>query len=122
MATKLSRALLILLLASDAFWPSRAIAHAIVVASTPGPRETIAVSETRIEVRFNSRIDRARSRLVLMRPDGSQEALTITQGGVGESLDSEAKGLEKGSHRLLWQALSVDGHVTHGEIPFDVDR
>ena len=122
MATKLPRALLFLLLASIAFWPAQATAHAIVVGSSPAPRQTVAKGELRIELRFNSRIDRARSRLVLLRPDGSPEALGLKETGVGESLEAEAKGLEKGSYRLLWQALSVDGHVTHGEIPFEVDR
>jgi copper resistance protein C len=122
MAKKLPRALLFLALALTAFWSARATAHAIVVASSPGPREIVTKSEIRIEVRFNSRIDRARSRLALLRPDGSQEALALSQSGGGESLEAEAKNLEKGSYRLLWQALSVDGHVTRGEIPFEVDR
>ena len=121
MATKLPAALLLLLLASIPFWPAPAAAHAIVVASSPRPHEIVTKSEIRIELRFNSRIDRLRSRLVLMRPDGSQEGLALSQSG-DESLEAEAKALEKGSYRLLWQALSVDGHVTHGEIPFQVDR
>ena len=116
------RALLFLALVSTASWPAQAAAHAIVVASSPEPRQTVTKGELRIELRFNSRIDRARSRLVLLRPDGSPEALGLEETGVGESLEAEAKGLEKGSYRLLWQALSVDGHVTHGEIPFEVDR
>jgi methionine-rich copper-binding protein CopC len=121
MATKLPAALLLLLLASIPFWPTPAAAHAIVVSSSPSPGETVKKSEIPIELRFNSRIDRLRSRLVLMRPDGSQEGLALSPSG-DESLESAAKGLEKGPYRLLWQALSVDGHVTHGEIPFEVGR
>lgn len=121
MATKLPAALLLLLLASIPLWPAPAAAHAIVVASSPSPQEIVTKSEMRIELRFNSRIDRLRSRLVLMRPDGSQEGLALSQSSE-ESLEDEAKALEKGSYLLLWQALSVDGHVTHGEIPFEVDR
>jgi hypothetical protein len=122
MAMTLPRAVLFLALASTALWPARATAHAIVVASSPEPRQIVTRGELKIEVRFNSRIDRARSRLVLLRPDGSPQALGLKEAGVGESLEAEATGLEKGSYRLLWQALSVDGHVTHGEIPFEVDR
>jgi copper resistance protein C len=121
MATKLPAALLLLLLASIPLWTGSATAHSIVVASSPSANETVTKSEIRIELRFNSRIDRLRSRLVLMRPDGSQEGLALSQDG-DESLEAEAKALEKGAYRLLWQALSVDGHVTHGEIPFEVDR
>lgn len=121
MATKPPAALLLLLLVSIPLWPRPAAAHAIVVVSSPSPHETVTKSEIRIELRFNSRIDRLRSRMVLVRPDGSQEGLALSQSG-DERLESEAKALEKGSYRLLWQALSVDGHVTHGEIPFEVDR
>jgi len=121
MATKLPGAILLLLLLSTPFWPAPAAAHAMVVGSSPRSHETITKSEIRIELRFNSRIDGLRSRLVLMHPDGSQEGLALSQSG-DESLESEAKALEKGSYRLLWQALSVDGHVTHGEIPFEVER
>jgi methionine-rich copper-binding protein CopC len=122
MATKLPRALLLLILASIPFRPSQVLAHAIVVASSPAPRQTVATSELKIALRFNSRVDRSRSRLVLMRPGGAQETLAIKEGGVGETIETEAKALEKGGHRLLWQTLSLDGHVTHGEIPFEADR
>ncbi len=122
MATKLPRALLLLILASTLSWPSQVLAHAIIVASSPEPRQTVATSELKIALRFNSRVDRSRSRLALVRPSGAQETLMITEGGVGETIEAEATGLQKGAHRLLWQTLSIDGHVTHGEIPFEVDR
>ncbi|TAI60323.1 copper resistance protein CopC, partial [Bradyrhizobium sp. Leo170] len=35
-------------------------------------------------------------------------------------LDAEAKGLSPGAWRLRWQVLSVDGHITRGDIPFTV--
>ncbi|HTO79647.1 MAG TPA: copper resistance protein CopC, partial [Methylocystis sp.] len=69
MATKLLRAHLFLLFALIAFWPPPAAAHAIVVASSPAQGQRLAQGECKIELRFNSRIDRARSRLVLLRPD-----------------------------------------------------
>jgi len=28
--------------------------------------------------------------------------------------------LKPGSYRLRWQVMSIDGHVTHGDIPFEV--
>ena len=111
-----------MILASIPSWPSQVLAHAIVVASSPEPRQTVATRDLKIELRFNSRVDRSRSRLVLMRPGGAQETLAIKEGGVGEAIEAEARALEKGAHRLLWQTLSIDGHVTHGEIPFEVDR
>jgi len=103
-------------------WAQAAMAHAIVVASTPSPRQTVQGPEVNIEIRFNSRVDAARSRLTLVRPDGTSVVLRLARAGETDILTSVALGLENGTYRLLWQTLSVDGHITHGEIPFDVSR
>jgi methionine-rich copper-binding protein CopC len=99
-----------------------ALAHAIVVASTPSAHQTVSESELKVEIRFNSRVDLARSRLTLVRPDGASVILPLLGSGASEALTAKAPGLENGRYRLLWQTLSVDGHITHGEIPFEVKR
>jgi methionine-rich copper-binding protein CopC len=104
------------------FLADSAFAHAIVVASTPSPRQTVSGPELAIEIRFNSRVDPARSRLTLVRPDGASVVLPLVGSGPSETLSGAASGLENGRYRLLWQTLSVDGHITHGEIPFEVSR
>jgi copper resistance protein C len=98
-----------------------AFAHAIVVASSPTANQTVTATEMDVEVRFNSRVDRARSRVTLVAPDGASVVLPLAE-GAAETLSSKATGLENGRYRLLWQTLSVDGHITHGEIPFQVKR
>jgi hypothetical protein len=100
----------------------RALAHAIVVAATPSAHQTVAQSELKVEIRFNSRVDLARSRLTLVRPDGAGVILPLLENGASETLTARAPGLENGHYRLLWQTLSIDGHITHGEIPFEVKR
>ena len=99
-----------------------ALAHAIVVAATPSAHQTVAQSELQVEIRFNSRVDLARSRLSLARPDGASVILPLLGSGASEMLTAKATGLENGHYRLLWQTLSIDGHITHGEIPFEVKR
>ncbi len=105
-----------------ASWAGAALAHALVLASTPAPRETVSGPELKAEIRFNSRVDPARSRLTLLRPDGASVVLPLATDGPTDTLSSVIFGLTNGPHRLLWQTLSVDGHITHGEIPFDVSR
>ena len=73
-----------------------------------------------IKIRFNSRIDPKRSRLMLLASDGKQTALGIAEASSGESLISEAKGLKSGAYVLRWQVLAIDGHITRGEVPFRV--
>jgi methionine-rich copper-binding protein CopC len=99
-----------------------ALAHAIVVAAQPSAHQTVAQSEFSIEIRFNSRVDVARSRLTLARPDGASVILPLLGSGASDTLTAKAAGLENGHYRLLWQTLSIDGHITHGEIPFEVKR
>ena len=99
-----------------------ALAHAIVVAATPSAHQTVAQSELNVEIRFNSRVDVARSRLTLVRPDGASVILPLGGNGASETLTAKAQGLDNGYYRLLWQTLSIDGHITHGEIPFEVKR
>ena len=99
-----------------------ALAHAIVVASTPSAHQTVAGPDLDVEIRFNSRVDSAHSKLTLVRPDGASVVLSLEGSGATETLKAKASELTNGPHRLLWQTLSVDGHITHGEIPFDVSR
>lgn len=95
-------------------------AHAVIIASTPAVNATVMGTELPIKLTFNSRIDRERSRLELVRADGSSIPLTLAADNEPESLAATAKGLAPGQYRLHWQVLSVDGHITRGDIPFRV--
>jgi methionine-rich copper-binding protein CopC len=100
--------------------PHAALGHAIIVSSSPATGETVAEGPLAIHLRFNSRIDHSRSRLTLLAPDGGQHALTAASDSPADGLDVEAKVLSAGQWRVHWQVLSVDGHITRGDIPFSV--
>jgi methionine-rich copper-binding protein CopC len=40
--------------------------------------------------------------------------------GLPAAAHAHAEGLTPGDWSLAWQALSIDGHITRGEIPFRV--
>jgi copper resistance protein C len=103
-----------------ALGPRSAGAHAIVIASKPPVDAVVAGPEVAIELRFNSRIDQARSRLLLVRPDGAAATLPLAPPTSPDLMTTQATGLGPGSYRLRWQVLSVDGHITRGDIPFKV--
>ncbi len=67
-----------------------AAAHAILMESMPAADGAVTGPRVALTLRYNSRIDRKRSRLTLTAPD-------------------------KG-----WQVLAIDGHITRGDIPFTV--
>ncbi|HKW34473.1 MAG TPA: copper resistance CopC family protein [Candidatus Acidoferrum sp.] len=99
---------------------SSSLAHAVLLESSPALKSSVSGPDVPLKLRFNVRIDAARSRLTLVEPDGSQQTLEI-QGQEGpDTLSAQAKGLRAGVYRLRWQVLASDGHITRGEIPFTV--
>ena len=100
--------------------PHGALGHAIIVSSQPATGAIVAEGPLAIHLRFNSRIDHSRSRLTLLAPDGGQQALTAAPDSRPDGFDAEAKASSSGQWHLRWQVLSVDGHITRGDIPFSV--
>lgn len=108
------------LVAGVALLPLPAAAHAIVVAADPAVDAVVHASSLPVLLRFNSRIDRERSRLTLLRPDGSSQPLPLAVDARPDTLAAKVDGLAPGHYRLRWQVLAVDGHITRGDIPFAV--
>ena len=108
-----------LMLALLAAAPSPAFAHAILLDSTPAAGKTLKPGETTLRLRFNSRIDAARSRLTLIPPNAQPAILPLAIGPSEDILTAPAT-LSPGPHTLRWQVLAVDGHITRGEVRFTV--
>ena len=90
--------------------------HAILVQSSPAVGATVPAGDVALRLRFNSRIDRARSRLTLIRADHSTEVLAIDAVGADDILTSKVT-LPEGTSVVRWQVLAIDGHITRGDIP-----
>jgi len=95
-------------------------AHAIVVSSQPAAGAVVHGKTVAVVVRFNSRIDPVRSRLLLVRADGSSITLELSDAQSPDTLAATVGEIVPGSYRLRWQVLAVDGHITRGDIPFTV--
>ncbi|MDB5406671.1 MAG: copper resistance protein CopC [Rhodospirillales bacterium] len=95
-------------------------AHAIIVDSSPAVDASAKGPDVPITLRFNSRIDRERSRLSLVDAKGNSSALPLAKSGPPDILTATAKGLAAGDYKLRWQVLAIDGHITRGDIPFHV--
>lgn len=101
--------------------PRPAAGHALVVTSDPATGAVLAAAPRRVAVRFNSRIDHDRSRLVLIGPEGAQLPLDLAperEPTLLEGVIAASAVLAPGAWRLRWQVLAVDGHITRGDIPF----
>ncbi len=95
-------------------------AHAIVVSSQPASGAVVPGKAVAVMVRFNSRIDPVRSRLLLVRADGSATTLELDPAQSPDTLAATVGDLAPGAYRLRWQVLAIDGHITRGDIPFTV--
>jgi hypothetical protein len=71
------------------------------------------------ELRYNSRVDGHHSVLTLVASDGHTQVVSTDHQSADNNLNAHAM-LKPGSYTLRWQALSTDGHITRGEIPFTV--
>ncbi len=105
--------------AAVAFLSQPAFAHAILVESTPAPNGAVAGPAVGISLRYNSRIDKMRSKLTLTLPDKSERTLPIASDGPPDIILTKAE-LVSGTYSLRWQVLAIDGHITRGDVPFQV--
>jgi methionine-rich copper-binding protein CopC len=100
--------------------PGVVAAHAIIVAARPAMNSSVAPGDLEIKLDFNSNIDRRRSRLRLKRPDGTEAAIALAPNAPPGVLAGRAEAKIAGRWKLNWQVLSLDGHITRGEVIFSV--
>jgi methionine-rich copper-binding protein CopC len=96
------------------------MAHAILLEASPAKERSVAGPDFNIRLKFNSRVDAARSQVSLVLPEQTVRTLTIEKQASPDVLTAKASGLKPGAYRLRWQVLASDGHITRGEYPFDV--
>jgi copper resistance protein C len=97
-----------------------ALAHAVIVSASPAADQHVALGKLAVRLEFNSRIDKARSRLQVTAPAGDKTDVPIDQAGVSNILTGTTNDLSPGAYVLRWQVLAIDGHITRGDIPFIV--
>ena len=101
--------------------PRIARAHAALMGSNPAANSTVHGPDVPITLKFNSRVDGARSTLALVGASGPTLALAVEKQTAPNTLSAHASRLEPGKYSIRWQALATDGHITRGEVPFTVE-
>jgi len=100
--------------------PRVALAHAVLVSSTPQKNASVSGPDITFSLKYNSRVDGAHSSLSLLKPDGSIERIQALFQPAADTLSASGHKLAKGTYILRWQVLSGDGHISRGELPFQV--
>lgn len=108
-----------LLILSLLLIPARGFAHAILMTSQPPAGATVEGPDVPMLLHFNSRIDHARSLLTVTDADGQARTLAIAPSSAVDEIKSMAT-LSAGKYVLRWQVLSADGHITRGDVLFEV--
>jgi len=94
--------------------------HAILKESSPAANAIVVGPDLPITLKYNVRVDSARSKIQLARPDESVTDLPLAKQVSPDTLSSKATGLTPGAYKLQWQVLAPDGHITRGVVPFSV--
>jgi hypothetical protein len=94
--------------------------HAVLKESSPAANATVVGPDVTITLKYNVRVDSARSKIQLSRPDESVIELPLAKQISPDTLSSKATGLTPGAYKLQWQVLAPDGHITRGVVPFSV--
>jgi len=94
--------------------------HAVLVEGNPQSGASVAGPTVPVTLRFNSRIDGKRCRLTATGADGKETVLTMLPQTAPDTIASELKGARRGRCRIRWQVLASDGHITGGQLVFQV--
>ena len=94
--------------------------HAVLKESSPAANATVAGPDVIITLKYNVRVDAARSKVQLSHPDDSITELPLVKQVSPDTLSSKATGLTPGAYKVQWQVLAPDGHITRGVVPFTV--
>jgi methionine-rich copper-binding protein CopC len=94
--------------------------HAILKESSPAANAIVVGPDVAITLKYNVRVDSARSKVQLSRPDETVTELPLQQQASPDTLSAKATGLTPGAYKLQWQVLAPDGHITRGVVPFTV--
>ena len=102
---------------------SPALAHSLLLESSPAAEATLTTLPPQLTLRFNNRIEKRLSRISLVDDQGKPQALTIADTDDGaDRLTAAVPPLEPGAYRVEWHVLSTDGHVVSGSFKFRLAR
>jgi methionine-rich copper-binding protein CopC len=100
--------------------PAALSAHAYPAAVSPSDGTTVTEAPREIRMRFTEGVELEFSRIEVKNAAGER----VTQGKLrkiaDDSLAIDLRPLVSGSYVIEWQVLSVDTHITEGQLRFTV--
>ena len=101
---------------------SSADAHASLDHAVPAVGSTLKAAPAEVRLWFSEDLEPAFSTIRVVDPSGNRVDRDDKQVDAADKklLKISVPSLEKGSYRVFWRVLSVDGHVTEGDFKFQV--
>ena len=98
-----------------------ALAHSLLLESSPGAGSVVTAAPRELSLRFNNRIEKKLSTIRLRDEHGAVRAVTVlVADGPADRLTATVDALSAGAWRVEWRVLSTDGHVVSGSFSFRV--
>jgi len=98
-----------------------ALAHSLLLESSPVAGTTVAAPPRQITLRFNNRIEKKLSTIRLLDERGAPGPVAVLDvDGPPDRLTATLASLAPGSWRVEWRVLSTDGHIVSGGFSFRV--
>lgn len=97
-------------------------AHAFLDSAEPAVGSTVKGSPTEVKLWFTMHLKRGFCSVQVFSGSGAQ----VDKGDVKiDAQDStlmtvSVPGLPAGTYRVIWKAVCIDGHVTHGDFTFEI--
>ncbi|WP_053374832.1 copper resistance CopC family protein [Paenibacillus sp. FJAT-27812] len=112
----------ILLICLAALWlvPGVALAHSKLETAVPGKDATVNVSPERVELTFNTKIEKLSNFKVLNAAGEEMEKDKVEVGGMKMSGALPAV-LPNGIYTVKWTIIGADGHSVEGDYAFTVE-
>lgn len=102
--------------------PVAALAHAKLVRAAPAAGATVNAAPSEVTLRFNEKLERAFSSVVVRDATGKQVDKgggTVDQGD-RTLMRAVLQPLEPGVYKVEWRAVSADTHKVNGDFTFTV--
>jgi copper resistance protein C len=96
-----------------------AVAHAVLVRSSPAGGSVMNQAPREIRLSFNEKIEARFSSVTLSRSDG-KKVQTSRPSGDSSDLVVSLPALQPGRYQVRWQATSADSHRIQGSFEFEI--
>ena len=98
--------------------PNQALAHSVLMDSTPGEGEIVVYPVEMIELRFDTRIEPI-STIEIVSNNGSNIEVAKIEVDHDTLLGYLANPLQPGVYTVSWKIVGLDGHLVEGQMSFE---